>query len=133
MAQAIFKSNRRMRCLRGNATLAEVKAGKVILLGEPGRTITVHDGWLRSLGGNAGTATSVDISDTATSPVVCFKMARGGLTENAVARVGLGTHYTGTTVGTPLTPGKGLRIDDAGGTLDTCTAVDYCIFYTVAS
>lgn len=133
MAQATFKSQRRLRCVKGQATLAEVKAGKVILGPEPGRTITVHDGWLRAIGGAAGTATSVDISDTATVPIVCFKMARGGLTENAVARIGLATHYTGTTVGTPLTPGKGLRIDDAGGTLDTCTAVDYCIFYTVQS
>jgi hypothetical protein len=122
-----------MRCLHGNATLAEVKTGKVILGGEPGRTITVHDGWLRALGGNAGTATTVDISDTAGTPVVVFKMARGGLTENAVARIGLATHYTGTTVGTPLTPGKGLRIDDAGAVLDTCTSVDYCLFYTVQS
>ena len=133
MAQATFKSQRRMRCLRGAATLAEVKAGKVILRGEPGRTITVHDAWLRSIGGNAATATSVDISDTADTPVICFAMAVGGLAEDVVARIGLATHYTGTTVGTPLTPGKGLRIDDAGGVLAGPTTVDYAIFYTVES
>jgi hypothetical protein len=133
MAQKTFKSNRRMRCLRGSATLNEVKAGKVILGPEPGRTITVHDGWLRAIGGAAATATSVDISDTADTPVVVFKMAVGGLTQNNVARIGLATHYSATTIGSPLTPGKGLRIDDAGGVLAGPTSIDYCIFYTVES
>ena len=133
MAQLQFRSNRRMRCLRGAATLNEVKAGTVILSPEPGRTITIHDGWLRAIGGNAATATSVDISDTADTPIVAFAMAVGGLTENAVARVGLATHYTGTTVGTPLTPGKGLQIYDTGSDLATLTHLDYCIFYTVES
>ena len=128
-----FKSKRRMKCIHGQLTLAQVKAGTVILAAEPGRTITVWDGWLRSAGA-ATTATSVDVTDTAGTPIVAFKMAVGGLGNGVLARVGVATHYTGTTVGTPLTPGKGLRIVDAAkGSLTVTTALDYCLMYTVES
>ena len=132
MAQKTFKSQRRLRCVHGQLTLNEVKAGEIVVGPEPGRTITVHDGWLRAIGGAAGGATAVDVKDTADPPTVAFKMAVGGLTENAVARVGLATHYTGTTVGSPLTPGEGLQIAD-DGVLTTLTHLDYCIFYTLES
>jgi hypothetical protein len=120
-----------MRCAHGSLTLVEVKAATVIVKPEPGRTITVHDGWLRAIGGNAATASGVVVEDTA--GVDAFVMAVAGLAENVVARVGVATHYTGTTIGSPLTPGKGLRIDDAGGVLAGPTTVDYAIFYTVES
>ena len=132
MAQLQFRSNRRMRCARGQLTIDEVKANAVIVKPEAGRRITVHDGWLRAIGGAAGGATGVNVVDTAGTPVVAFAMAIGGLAQNAVARVGLATHYTGTTIGNPLTPGKGLQIVD-NGTLTTLTHLDYCIFYTVES
>lgn len=132
MAQLQYRSSRRMRCARGQLTLNEVKAGTAVVKPEAGRTITVHDGWLRAIGGAAGGATSVNVSDTADTPIVAFAMAIGGLGQNIVARVGVATHYTGTTVGTPLTPGKGLQVID-NGTLTTLTHLDYCIFYTVES
>jgi len=128
-----FKSKRRMKCIHGQVTVAQVKAGVVILPPESGRTITVWDGWLRS-DGNASGATSVDVADTAGTAIVAFKMAVGGLTAGTVARVGVATHYTGTTVGDPLTPGKGLKIvDAAANSLATTTVLDYCIMYTVES
>ena len=131
MAQVTFKSNRRMRCARGSLSLAQVKAATVIVGPEPGRRITVHDGWLRAIGGNAATATAVVVEDTAGTDA--FAMAVAGLAENVVARVGVATHYTGTTIGSPLGVGAGLRIDDSGTALAGPTSVDYCIFYTVES
>jgi hypothetical protein len=121
----------RVRCVEGQATTAEVNAGKVILAGQTQRTITVIDGWLRAIGGNAGTATAVLITDTNSSPVTAFSMAVGGLTQNAVARVGLATHSTNTNVGTALTKSKGLKIAKSGSALDTATAIDYCVYYTI--
>lgn len=131
-----FKSKRRMKCIHGQLTVAEViansKAGTIILPAEKGRTITVWDGWLRS-DGNASGATAVVVTDTAGTPIVAFAMAVGGLTAATIARVGVATHYTGTTIGTPLTPGKGLRIGCTVQNLATTTVLDYCIMYTVES
>ncbi len=121
----------KVRVAEGQATTAEVNAGKVIVQPIAGHTITVVDGWLRAIGGNAGGATSVDITDTNSSPVTAFAMAVGGLTQNAVARVGLATHSTNTNVGTPLTAGKGLKIIKNGSNLTTATAVDYMILYKI--
>lgn len=121
----------KVRCAYGQATTAQVNAGKVIVKAQAGKTIKVVDGWLRAIGGAAGTATSVDIEDTTTSPNLAFKIAVGGLAENAVARVGLATHSTNTGVGTALGKGKGLQIT-ATGTLATATAMDYAVFYVMA-
>jgi hypothetical protein len=121
----------KVRCAYGQATTAEVNATKVIVKARPGKTIKVVDGWLRAIGGNAGGADTVVIEDTGGTDA--FTMAVAGLTQNAVARVGLATHSTNTNVGTALTKHAGLRIAKAGaGALATCTAVDYCVFYIMA-
>lgn len=120
----------KVRCAMGNATTAQVNATKTIVKAKAGKTIKVVDGWLRALGGNAATATSVDIEDT-TATTAAFKIAVGGLTENAVARVGLATHSTNTGIGTALPKGAGIQIS-ATGTLATATSVDYCVFYIQA-
>lgn len=131
-----FRSNRRMRCVHGQLTAAQVnaasRAGTVIVKPEPGRTITVWDGWLRADGATSG-CTAVILTDTASSPVTAWSMAAGGLTAANVARVGLATHSTHADVGTPLTGGKGLRIGCTVGDFATSTVLDYCIFYTVES
>ncbi len=121
----------RVRCVEGQLTTSEVNTGTVVLPGKTQRTLTVTDFWMRAIGGNAETATSVDIVDTNSSPVTAGKMAVGGLTQNTIARMGLATHSTNTNIGSPLTKGKGLKIGKTGGSLATCTAIDYCIFYTV--
>jgi hypothetical protein len=123
----------KVRCAKGQLTTAQVNAasgaGTVIVANDPQRTITVVDGWLRAIGGAAGGATVIMVEDTA--GVDAFTMAVGGLTENAVARVGLATHSTNTNVLTALTKGKGLRIGRTVSNLTTATAIDYCILYTV--
>jgi hypothetical protein len=121
----------KVRVVQGQATVAAVNAGTIIVPPKAGRTITVIDGWMRAIGGAAATATSVDITDTASSPVSAWTMAVGGLTQNAIARMGLATHSTQTNVGTALTADKGLKISKTGGTLATATHIDYCVYYTV--
>lgn len=121
----------RVRCIEGQLTTAEVNTGTVVLAGKAERTITVTDFWMRAIGGNAETATAVAITDTNSSPVTAGSMAVGGLTQNAVARMGLATHSTNTNIGTALTKGKGLKIVKTGSSLATATAIDFCIYYTV--
>jgi hypothetical protein len=120
----------KVRVVEGQATTAEVNAGKTIVDPIEGHTITVVDGWLRAIGGNAGGADTVVIEDTAGTDA--FTMAVAGLTQNTVARVGLATHSTNTNVGTALGAGKGLKIAKAGaGALATATAIDYCVLYKI--
>ena len=112
----------KVRVAEGQATTAQVNAGLTIVNPIAGHTITVVDGWLRPIGGNAATATSVVLEDTAGTDA--FSIAVGGLTQNAVARVGLATHSTNTNVGTALGAGKGLQIKKVGSDLAGSTAVD---------
>jgi hypothetical protein len=118
----------RVRCVTGNATTTEVNAGKIIVPPDASRAYIITGGWLRALGGNAGGATSVNISDTTGTPVVGLAVAVGTLTQDAVVDFNLGANITKTTYGTAHTKGKGLQII-ANGTLTTATSVDYCVKY----
>lgn len=121
----------RLRCAVGNATTGEVNAGHVIVPAAAGRTLCVVGGWLRALGGAAGTCTSVDIKDTNSSAVVAIAFAQASLTQDTVLKMGdAGT--TLTTVGTALTANEGLQIETTGTAMDTATSVDYAIEYVVS-
>ncbi len=115
--------------VHGNATLADIKSGYIVADGVPNKQITVTGGYFKALGGAAGTATSVDVKDTAN--VVAVACAIAQLTENTELQFTPGaTGITWTTRG-PLTAGKGIKIDDTGSALDTLTSMDYQIFYTI--
>jgi len=117
----------------GNASLAQVKAGKIILEPNAGAYIIVG-GWLRALGGAAAAADSINISDTTGTPVVGVAIAVGALTENAVVEFDAAANVTRTTFGDDFDYGKGLQIIDAGAAdLTTCTSVDYCIHFMEVS
>ena len=117
---------RHVRIACGNATTAQVNSGLTIVPDVAGRQIVVVGGWLRALGGNASGATSVDIADTATSPVTAAAIGVGSLTAGAVVQLTAGT---ATNMGVGLTAGKGLQITKTGGNLATATSVDYCVQY----
>ena len=127
---ATTSTDPRVRCAQGSATVAEVNAGKIIIPDCPSRVITVVDGWLRAIGGAAGTATGVYIQDTAAAATSIIEWLVAALTQNAVARVGA-SNVTSTYAGTACTRDKGLQIIKHGGDVDTATSIDYCIFYTV--
>lgn len=118
----------RLKCVTGNATTTEVNAGKIIIAPDGSRSVIITGGWLRALGGNAGGATSVNISDTTGTPVVNLATAVGTLTQDAVVDFNLGANITKTTYGTANTKGKGIQIK-ANGTLTTATSIDYCLIY----
>jgi hypothetical protein len=114
---------RHLRVACGNATAAQVNAGTVIVPERADRQVVVVGGWLRALGGNAAGATSVDITDTAASPVTVAATAVGSLTQNTLVSI------AGANMGAGLTAGKGLRIGKTGSSLTGATSVDYCIWY----
>jgi hypothetical protein len=116
--------------VQGNALTAEVNAGKIIVEPRKGKKIAVDGGFLRALGGNAQTATSVDITDTTGTPVVAVAGAVAGLTNGAVLDFRAAANVTLTTkLGDPLTADKGLQIIKSGSDLATATSVDYVVFY----
>ena len=127
-------ANPRVRCAQGNLTIAQVNAasgaGTVIVPKSGGRTITVVDGWLRSLGADPGGCTAFIVTDTASSPVTALSVTRATLNSNVVARAGI-TNFTATSMGTALTGGEGLQIGRTVGAVTTSDSLDYCIYYTV--
>lgn len=128
---ALTYKNGKELYVKGNATRAEVNAGKVILPARPGRTVTVTGGYMIALGGNAATATSVDIADTAGSPVVAVACGVAGLTQNTVLDFNAASDVTKTTLGRALTADKGLQIIKAGSDLATASSIDYFVRYVI--
>jgi hypothetical protein len=121
----------RVNVVTGNAIVAELVAGKIIVPPDASRAYIIVGGWMRALGGSAATATSVDIKDTATVAVVGVAVGVAALTQDTVADFDAATNVVWTTYGTALTKGKGLKImqTTAAGPLATCTSVDYCVKY----
>lgn len=123
----------KVRIAQGQLTTAQVNSGTVVVTAQAGKTIKVVDFWLRAIGGSAATATSVDITDTNSSPVTACSWAVGAITQNTVARAGAAS-VTATNLGTSLTKGKGLQIGRTVNPLTTCTdGVDYVVLYKVDS
>ena len=121
----------RVRCCQGNATIAELNYGThtgVSIVPPTSRTITVIDGWLRSVGSDPGVNTAFAVTDDA--GVVAFSVTRATLNSNALVRVGA-SGMTSTNVGTALTGGSGLKVCATVANVTTSTSLDYCIYYTI--
>lgn len=126
----------RVRCAAGQLTANQVNgvdSGNIIVRGESGRTLTVVGGWMRAIGGAAGACTSVDVKNTAGTPVVAVACTQGGLTENTIVRFGTPTTGEFNTANTTMGKGKGLQIAKTGSAMTTATAIDYCVLYTVSA
>lgn len=119
----------RLRCAKGSILVADVNTGTVIVPAMPGRTLAVVDGWMRAIGGAAGGGTGVYVKDTTTGTIACEWLV-ADLTQNTVARIGVGTTVA-TNVGTALGGSEGLKVIKHGGDITTATSVDYCVYYTV--
>jgi hypothetical protein len=115
------------RAIYGQATTAEVNAGKTILAGTAGKAIKIIDVKLQAVGGNATTATSVDIGDTDNN--IFFSFGVASLTEGAVPCLGSVT-MGGVPLHGAFAAGNGIKIGKTGaGALETCTAINYCVTY----
>lgn len=119
-----------LRTVEGQLTTAEVNAGKVVVPGHTGRTLTVVDAWVRAIGGAAGSNTSVDVTDSVTGTIVAV-FTRAGLTQNAILRAGTATTGVAANLGASLGAGQGIKVANVGTAMDTATALDYCISYVV--
>jgi hypothetical protein len=119
--------------LVANVTTAEVNAGKVLLPAITGYRYRVLDWKMAARGGAAGTATSVDIKDTADTPVSVAIALVAALTQNKVVGPGMANVTDGAVggMGKPLTVSKGVQIKVAGSALDTATSVDVTITYAM--
>ena len=117
------------RVASGNVTTANCNSGVVIQPNIDGRTIVVTGVKMRCNGGNAATATGIDILDNAGSPLTAVEIPVAVLTSGAWATE-MSASTTTTNLGLLLTPGKGLTIK-SNGTLATATSVDYIVTYTV--
>lgn len=123
----------RIKCVTGSRTLAQVKAGSQILPGFAGSYIIIG-GWVRAVGGDCAGADSINISDTADTPVVGVALAVGPLDDGVIQRFDAASNVTRTTFGQSLTFGKGLQILDAGASaLSGPDTVDFCVFYQTVS
>lgn len=123
------------RVLRTRATTAQVNAGLTLLPAVPGRKYRIHDVALIAIGGNAATATSVDILGTQSDSSV--KLMAGlvaGLTQNTLLRAGAATNgvilaagasFVANDVNTAITIGK------TGSDLATATHIDVLLTYSI--
>jgi hypothetical protein len=116
-----------VRSLAGSATLAEVNAGKEILAAVQGKTVKILSVALQAKGGDAATATSVDIADTDGAVFAAFPIA--ALTENDVALLDAATVAD---ISAALAAGKGIKIQKAGDALETMVSINYEILYCYA-
>ena len=113
-------------------SLANVNAGATLIAAVPGYKIRLIDVTMVATGGNAATATSVDIKGTQGTAKVLLAMAIGGLTRSNIAKPNLATHAA------PIADGflfkecdanTAVTVLKAGSDLATCTTVDITLAY----
>lgn len=120
--------------VRSRFTVAEVNAGATILAAIAGYKYRVADVALIAVGGNAGTATTVDVLATqSASSVKLLAAAVAGLTQSTLLRAGAtnatiladGASFVQNDANTAITIGK------TGGSLATATHIDVLLSYTI--
>ena len=112
-------------------TLAEINAGKTLLAGVAGKTITVV-GVDAKVSGNFAATTSVDLEDTNGTPVAIATAAVAALTDAAIldsttANVTMGAGFLGA-----LTAGEGIAVTNTGSAATTGTSITYKVDYVIS-
>lgn len=119
---------------RFRVTIAQINAGLTLLPAVGAAKYRLVDCIAIAIGGAAGTVTTVDILATqATSSVKLVAFAQASLTRSAVLRAGAsgasvladGASFAANDVNTAITIGK------TGSAIDTATAVDVLLSYTI--
>lgn len=123
-----------VRSVRHRFTAAEVNAGATIVAAIDGYQFRLVDASLIAIGGNAATATSVDILATqSASSVKLVAAAVAGLTQNALLRAGAsnaailaaGASFVLNDENTAIT------ISKTGSNLATATHIDVLLTYAI--
>jgi len=123
------------KVFRGRFTTAEVNAGVTALPALPGKKYRMHDMALIAIGGNAATATSIDILGTQSASSVKLMDGRvAGLNQSVLLRAGTATNgliladgasFVACDTNTAITVGK------TGSSLATATHVDVLLTYEI--
>ena len=119
--------------IRTRFTIAQINAGATLLAAKPGWKYKAVQMRAISVGGAAGTVTTVDILATQTSSVKLAAFAQANLTQSAVLTAGGtgaavladGASFVANDVNTAITVGK------TGGSVDTATHIDVLFSYVV--
>lgn len=117
--------------VQGNATIAQVNAGFVVLPIMLLRTVTIEGFVLQAVGGSVGGCTAVQIDDTTGTPVVGVSVTAGTLMSGVIVNEATSSGVTLTTFLNPLTIGQGLQLLSTGSTCTTATSINYRVFYTI--
>ncbi len=113
----------------GRVALTDVNAGTIVIPARAGKSIMIVGGQMVAIGGNAAANTSVNLNDTAGSPIVGVACLRAGLTQNAQLDFDAAAQVTRTTYRAPLTAGKAVKPVNVGTAMTTATHVDYYVEY----
>jgi hypothetical protein len=113
------------------ATLAEINAGKTLIVGVDGKLITILD-YKAKVTGNFASTTAVLIQDTTGTPVVIATNAVAALTDGNIlnektSNVTMGAAYLAT-----LAAGKGVVVANSGSAATGGTSITFKIDYTIA-
>lgn len=123
------------QAVRQRFTIAEVNAGATIVAAVAAMAFRIVDFTMIAVGGNAETATSVDILGTRSAASVRpFVVAVGTLTQSTVVKptsanvtvLADGASYTALDANTAITIGT----QSGGSALATCTHIDVILTYT---
>lgn len=130
------QNNNIVRSVRVRATTAEVNAGKTLLAAIAGFAYRIVDMTMIAIGGNAATATSVDIVGTrAASEVRPYVVAVAALTRSAIVKPN-SSNVTALADGashTPLDANTAVTVvkQSGGSNLATATHIDVILSYTI--
>lgn len=125
------------RSIRVRATAAEVNAGKTVVAAVPGYQHRVIDCTMIAIGGNAATATSVDLAGTRAGAVLLVVNSVAALTRSARVSMGEAPAAGASTIladgasFTALDANTGITVQKqtGGGGLGTATHVDVILTY----
>lgn len=113
-------------------TLAQVNAGTVILPAVTGQTYKVSH-FLITATGTTATCTSVNISDTAGTPVDAAAIAIAALTSGTPVDETISGVTLTAFAPTALTAGKGIQIRHVGSSCATSTSFAVVVYFTINS
>jgi hypothetical protein len=116
-----------------SVTLAQVNAGVTILPAVTGQTYKVSHFLLTSVGGSAAGCTSVNISDTAGSPVNAAAVAVAALTSGTPVDETISGVTLTAFAPTALTASQGIQVRHVGSACTTSVTFNVVVYFTINS
>jgi hypothetical protein len=114
------------------ATMVYVPATQPPGISATGRNqLTVVDAWIRAIGGACGGASCTGVNLATTAGVNIAVFLKAGITEGTVLRAGTATNGVSANLGLANAPGVGLKLQAKGADMETATALDYCVYFTI--